>query len=54
MSNFKRREINEKFTLNLIKFNEKLNNIVSERKRQEPKISRNNSRTSINSNVNTN
>eukprot|EP00347_Sterkiella_histriomuscorum_P014911 403359044 len=30
---YKSREINEKYTLNLIRFNEKLNNIVSERKR---------------------
>lgn len=31
----KKRKINEKFSLNLIKYNEKLNNIVSERKRHE-------------------
>eukprot|EP00347_Sterkiella_histriomuscorum_P000586 403375278 len=30
---YKSREVNEKYTLNLIRFNEKLNNIVSERRR---------------------
>ena len=29
-------EINEKYALNMIKYNEKLNNIVSERKRHFP------------------
>lgn len=50
----KRQELNEKFSLNLIRFNEKLNNIVSERKRVDQKLNRDSSRSSISKNVSTN